>query len=549
MTDSPGQPEPPLPAWQRLLQSVPEHVVSGVSSRFWLRWGMHVALLAAILVSATVVVGTWRIIRTPYPVECVEAGMVQMVDRVLEGKPLYTQPELDYSPYPYGPAMFHLAAALVRAGAEPLMALRWLNALGMLVACLATLLLARSWRASWPLALIAGLWPLLSNEITGFFLGVAHSDGPYLAFLLLGLLTLFRSTTWRGAVLAGVFFGLAIPFKQSALMYGAVLGAAWLTVNWRQALIFGAATLASAAPTLLPPILQGDTWAQFWLFKFASDFPFHPLSIAIFGRGLLGREVIAAVVTLIGVALVMHNGQNERARRMLAIVVATWLPSQLLVMGVAYANSFYPAAAVIGAGLAMGMTELARAVPPGGRRARLLLGSLPLIALFQVAALVHDTGKYAGTPETNAAWQRYVQWLRAAPGEVIITDDRWTPRFTQHPLTASDTVVGALGVAPHEGKQQAARLTAAILKKIKDDRPIAVITFSWPGKMEADSDYVYVGPLNTVAQWGPAIGTAGYVWQVFLRKDHANQLQARSQTVMERLQHGETIGWPAPPIK
>ena len=96
MTDSPGQPEPPLPAWQRLLQSVPEHVVSGVSSRFWLRWGMHVALLAAILVSATVVVGTWRIIRTPYPVECVEAGMVQMVDRVLEGKPLYTQPELDY---------------------------------------------------------------------------------------------------------------------------------------------------------------------------------------------------------------------------------------------------------------------------------------------------------------------------------------------------------------------------------------------------------------------------------------------------------------------
>ncbi len=528
-------------AW---LHALPDHALQLLTSTFWLRWGMHFATLAAVVVSATVVWGTWHIVRTPYAVECVEPGMVQMVDRVLQGKPLYVQPALDYSPFPYGPGMFHAAAALVRAGADPLMALRWLNVAGMLLACLATYLLARAWKASLPVALIAAMWPLLSNEITGYFLGVAHSDGPYLAFLLLGFVALFRSETWRGAVLAGVFFGLAIPFKQSALMYGAFLGAAWLTVNWRQALIFGAATLTCAAPSLLPSILHNDVWAQFWLFKFASDFPFHPAGIALLGRGLLGREAIAVGLTVVGIVLVRQNGEADRARRMLAIAIAAWVPSQLLIMGVAYANSYFPATAVAGAGLAMGLTEIGNIAPSATPRMRLLRGVLPLLALFQVLALIHDTNKLAGKPEQLAAWQTYVTWLQAAPGEVIVTDDRWTPRLTQHPLTASDTVVGALGVAPHKGLPEAVRLTEAILAKIKVDRPIAVVTYSWASNMDADSDYVYIGPLNTATQWGPSIGSTGYVWQVFLRKDHALGVSARTQSVMTRLQKGETIGWP-----
>lgn len=531
------------------LQRLAEGVLNLLTSRLWLRWGMHAAVLAALVVTVTGAIATWRIMRTPYAVECVEAGMVQMVDRVLDGKPLYVQPGVDYSPFPYAPGTFHVAAAMVRAGADPLFALRWLNAAGMALACLATFLLARAWQASLPLALIAGMWPILTDEITGYFLGVAHSDGPYLGLLLLGFLALYRSQTWRGAVLAGVLFGLAMPFKQSALMYGACLGACWLTVNWRQALIFGAATLACAAPTLLPPFLHGDVWAQFWLFHFPSDFPFHPLAIANFGRGLVGREAIAVAVTCIGMALVLQRGQADRARRMLALVVASWVPSQLLVMGVAYANSFYPAAAIAGVGLAMGMTELTRWAAEHGPAAKdaprslLMLGCVPLVTLLQVLALIHDSGKLAGGPDQVAAWQTYVQWLRAAPGEVIVTDDRWTPRAAHQPLTASDTVVGALSVAPHIGLREADRLYQAILQKIKDDRPIAVVTYSWPKQMDANRDYVYVGPLNTVAQWGPTVGSTGYVWQVFLRKDYANA-PARAQTVMTRLQHGETIGWP-----
>ncbi len=528
------------------LQRLPDAAIRWLTSRFWLRWGLHIAVAAALVVSITGIVGTWRIVRTPYPVECVEAGMVQMVDRVLQGKPLYVQPSVDYAPFPYAPGTFHVAAALVSAGLDPLSALRGLNAVGMLLACLATFLLARAWQASWPLALIAGMWPILTDEITGYFLGVGHSDGPYLAFLLLGFWALYRSQSWRGAVLAGVFFGLAMPFKQSALMYGAVLGAGWLFVNWRRALVFGAATLTCAAPTLLPPLLRGDVWAQFWLFRFPSDFPFHPVAIANLGRGLIGREAVAVAAMLVGVALVLGNGQNDRARRMLALVVASWLPSQLLVMGVAYANSFYPAVAIAGAGMAMGLTELTQRAKLDGARSRLVAGAVPLIAVLQVLALIHDSGKFAGAPEQVAAWKTYVNWLRSAPGEVIVTDDRWTPRFTQHPLTASDTVVGALGVAPHIGLPEANRLSQAILDKIKRERPIAVLTFSWPKQMDADADYVYVGPLNTVAQWGPSIGSTGYVWHVYLRKDYA-AAPAHAETVMTRLAHGETIGWPIVP--
>ena len=536
-------------AIQARLRAIPDAVIGLLSAPVWLRWGMHVALAAAIGLGATVAWGTWQVMRTPYALECVEPGMVQMLDRHLAGQPLYVQPALDYSPFPYGPALFELAAPLVRAGAAPLLVLRSINALGMLLACLACLLLARAWRATWPLAFLAGLWPLLSNEITGFFLGVAHSDGPYLAFLLLGYLALGRSQTWRGALLAGLCFGLAVPFKQSALLYGAVLGACWLTVNWRLALVFGAATLAFAGATLLPPILQGDVWAQFWLFRFASDFPFHPLSIAMLGRALIGREAIAFAVTLAGIAATFLGGHGERARRILAIVVAAWAPSQLLVMGVAYTNSYFPAAAVTGVGLAMGLSELARLATADSPRSRLLAGTLPLLALLQVLALTHDTGKLAGRPEQTAIWQTYVAWLRAAPGEVLVTDDRWTPRLTQHPLTASDTVVGALGVAPHLGAPEAARLHAAVLAKIQRDRPLAVVTYSWPAALDGNPDYRYVGPLNSAAQWGPTIGSVGYVWQVFLRRDAPIAARAAATPVMERLRRGETIGWPVRPGK
>ena len=56
-------------------------------------------------------------------VECVEPGMVQMLDRVLAGQPLYTRPELAYSPFPYAAGTFHVAAALVHAGMAPMLAL------------------------------------------------------------------------------------------------------------------------------------------------------------------------------------------------------------------------------------------------------------------------------------------------------------------------------------------------------------------------------------------------------------------------------------------
>src|SRR5262245_18345694 len=60
----------------------------------------------------------------PYEIEWMEGGIYEHVARVLEGKPLYVAPSLEFTPYIYTPLYYWVGAASVALFGPGLPALR-----------------------------------------------------------------------------------------------------------------------------------------------------------------------------------------------------------------------------------------------------------------------------------------------------------------------------------------------------------------------------------------------------------------------------------------
>lgn len=542
-------PPPPLPAsWpSRWFGAAMDYLTAALSSPALVQWGPWWLLAAALPLMAGVVAGTAQLLQVPFAIECMEGGMAQMVERAAAGLPLYTEPTLDYIAFPYGPLGYQLAGAVTHLGLNPMVALRMVNAFSNLAALGLTFALARTWGLTAGWALLAASWALLAQELSGTFFAVARADGPLQFCMVAAFLLMARGRSWPSGLMAGGLMGLSLFFKQSGLPYGALLGAVWLLMDWRRGLAIWAGLGLGVAALLGPSVLSGDPWQQLFLYKLAGDYPFYPGAILTLGRLVIGKQALMFALAMAAVVLVWRKGQFSRAHQMLALLVTTLVPSTLLLMKGAFVNSLLSVPVAVGICGAMGLSELQpeRSAAP---HLRLRWGLLLLAMLAQLGALIHNPFKAVPAPAEVKAWHLYREWLNAAPGQVLVTDDRWVTVGTSQPRLAADVAVPVLNLGPRAGGPAGAKVSQALLAKIASDRPLAVVTFTWPRQLEANTDYTYIGPLNALTAMGPKIGNAGYVWQVYLRRDVAtaagSATAASSEPVLDRLQRGALVGWP-----
>ena len=82
----------------------------------WSALAVVVAVLHCLLFLTVVLLR----IRYPYELEWIEGGILQHVQRVVAGKPLYVPPTLEWTPLIYGPLYYYVSAAAVRAMGEAL---------------------------------------------------------------------------------------------------------------------------------------------------------------------------------------------------------------------------------------------------------------------------------------------------------------------------------------------------------------------------------------------------------------------------------------------
>ena len=458
----------------------------------------------------------------PYDLEWMEGGMLCHSLRLLEGKPIYDQPSVEFIPYLYTP----LYPALVALAAK-LFGLRYsvARAISILSFAGATALgyrFAADKGHSRAAALVAMAIPWAAWPLTGTFYDLARADSLWLLLTTAGLLALYwgardevgaprRFRELRGHALVSLSAGLLVAAfftKQIAAPMMVAGGLALVVLNYKLVPTFGGVLALVGLPSLY--LENRATGGWFWRYIFE----LHQ------GHDFLARrafvETPLALALIVGPAILLVPWALVR-RRSPSLLYAAWLAlagvgTAALASGTQWAVTnayipgvFFPSLAIALAAARLLPTPRWVARAEGRKqapriRAVFIYGAIALSLALKLpsldghrddafnflgqARLVHrfDLRRFLPTRTDRQAGDALVDRLRAAPGEVMIPFHPFYghlagKRTWVHQIGVMDVVRAGLGMPLGLGDAIRGRHFALI---VLDDKIEGKWTY-WPG--------------------------------------------------------------------
>ncbi len=187
-------------------------------------------------------------LRYPVELEWMGGGVLDAVERVQRGEPVYVEPSAAWVPYMYPPLYYWVAAAVARA-APLVLACRVVSivATGVAAALVARISRALGAAPFWTVAAVGCFFACYA--LTGYWYDIERADTLCVAMILGGLAIAIEARAIPFAVLAGAVLGLAFFAKQPALLVCAGTCAGLLASGrWRHAI----AVACGAAGVMLP---------------------------------------------------------------------------------------------------------------------------------------------------------------------------------------------------------------------------------------------------------------------------------------------------------
>ena len=293
------------------------------------------ALTAAFLVAMAVVVVYVVAARFSFPgeLEWMAGSIVDHVERVQHGEPVYAPPSADWIPFIYTPGYYWVAAAF--AHAMPLVpACRLVSILSSLMAAFCTYFLARGAGAT---RYLAGLAPLLFVGCFGYvcaWYDVERSDALLVAVLAVAAVVLQRWTSLGAAAASGALVGLAFFVKQPASMFIAVVPVVLvLARQTKRALAFAAGAVVGLVPLLA--WLQASTKGWFWFYcvKEPSAHGMAAKYITMFFVADLSKALVLTIATFGAVAWLVATARDRLAARDVSVDQAKIVLAAFVVAG------------------------------------------------------------------------------------------------------------------------------------------------------------------------------------------------------------------------
>ena len=263
-----------------------------------LRGGVLVAALAFIACYLAVALARFNY---PYPLEWLEGGVLLHVQRVLHGQPLYGAPAVRFTPFLYTPLYYYVSAAATWVLGVHLSTLRLVSIAASLVAFAALgWLVWIETRNRWAAVCAVGVFAA-TFRLSGAWLDLARVDTLFVALLLVGLVVVRQTRTWRVAVLAGLVLAASFFAKQSALLPAlAVLPFLWHR-DRRLAVVYGATFGGTVGAVILAFDRATGGWFSQYTLRLAGQHALIPsVYVSFWTHDLLRPLVLALVVAGVG---------------------------------------------------------------------------------------------------------------------------------------------------------------------------------------------------------------------------------------------------------
>lgn len=350
----------------------------------------------------------------PFQLEWMEGSIIDIVQRVREGLPVYAKPSLDYVPFPYTPLYFYVSAAM-----------SWLTGVDFLPARLVSLLSAigillligvwvRKEGGSQMAALIgAGLFAA-SYRVTGRWFDIARVDSLFLLLTLAALYWFIHYRGWKNALIAMALMCAAFFTKQTAAIVFAPVLLAMLLADRQHALRVGI-TLAIALLFIIGILnVATDYWFKFFVFELQGGHqPQLRYIKGFWTRDLLPNTAITLCLSLVALAVLGHRNWRK------GIVYASILAGLVLCSYAArvnwgsFLNVLMPAYAAFA--LFAGLL-LARLRQPH------LLGVVAALLCAQLVSMSYDPSGMIPDNEARQKGEKFLKDVAAIEGDVLIPE-------------------------------------------------------------------------------------------------------------------------------
>ncbi len=435
-------------------------------------------LAAAAFIAVYIAVALARL-SYPFELEWMEGGMVDHVQRVLDGQPLYVAPSLDFVPYGYTPLYYYLAAGMTRllgtAGFLPLRLLSLLASLGCFALLYGMVTRETGSRAMGLVA--AGLFAATYQEVA-FWFDTARVNMLFLLFALgaMGLLRRWETrTAWAAA---GVLLALALLTKQVGIVLALPL-VVWAGFQRRDRVLWCAGAFVLVAGGALLLLARAHPY-WFWYYTLIQParhplLPFQAVHFVL--QDLPMKLAIACLMVVAWLLLVRGEGRRWGLLLFMAgLAGAAFLPRIKEGGGV---NDLIPIYAVLAMLFAIALHKTLQALgsaaaPPispfhGAR----LHSFVWLTCLVQFSALIYNPISPLPTAADRAAGERLIQTMAAIPGDVLLLCHGYLPRLAgKEPHAQSIAVTDVLAAGVPEAR---APLVEDLRQAVREQRYRAII--------------------------------------------------------------------------
>ncbi len=355
----------------------------------------------------------------PFEHEWMEGAVVDHVQRVLAGDPLYVEPSLSFTPFLYTPLYYGVSAAACHLLGTGLLGPRIVS-IAATVACLALIasFVHRETRDRLA-ALVAVGWFATTYELTGFWLDIARVDSLFLFFLLASTWLARFARSYAACAGAGAALALAFFTKQSALPFLVPVASFAFALGWKRALTCAASFALPTAVVVAYLHRVSDGWFSYYVFDVPGQ---HTVLWDRLGPHLLDFFVKPVIVPLLlaVTALVLRPGSLRVPRVLTAYALlgtfafATSYVALLHRDG--YVNVLSPAYAVLailaGFGFARVREDRGDRLSGVGER----VTAIACVAWgFAFATLAYDPSRALPSRADQSAGSTMVQALRTQP--------------------------------------------------------------------------------------------------------------------------------------
>ncbi len=401
-------------------------VKSEPSKTFQDGFGYAVKILSVISILFILMYIALAIIRMnyPYELEWIEGGMVDQVNRIIDGKPLYDSPSIYNVPFLYPPVYFYVSAFFAFIFGRGFFPLRFVSFFSSLVSFLMIFLIVkRETKNNWIAIISTGLFAA-SFRVTGAWFDIARVDSLFVAIFLVFVYFARGQDSNQKAVLVGILGALVFLVKQTGLVICFPIFLFLLIKNKRRGLISLATFLMIIGISTILFNKFTDGWYSVYVFNLLHQQTewIPSLFLTFWGVDLIFKLPVALLFSL----LFLKNKTQSRFKNwfwlcLLAGVLAGSFITRVKVGG--YDNVLMPLYAGLSITFGLGLNEVLET--PGillNKSSRWENALIFSFCLLQFGLLTYNPVDQLPSAADKKAGDDLIKYLSNIEGEVFIPD-------------------------------------------------------------------------------------------------------------------------------